>query len=261
MQLHKIPQLYLSADHIETNFAGPWSQQWDHSRELPEGNQLIERLPDLDSISKIAVLVEDDLLRPIRIQLEKKVARRDLGRFLAWKLKRLLPYPVDQSVLRHIPLAEPLTYLMLALPQPWVESIHQAFARHGVQCGFISNLFHSLTSSLLVKGKTSLWFFRDFYLCATLDSKGALLRYRLRKLPLNQQQHLDLDTLLQSDLPPLLDQNDMPLQLICMSHKWDDLMNDTRIGLANLSANTHFEAMSGSHLSRVQYILTTTGAA
>lgn len=135
------------------------------------------------------LLLEDEYLLPQKVTRDGKVETRDLPAWLLWKTRRFLPFPHEQATQRHRPFTR--GWLVLSLPKPWIEALMQACADRGVQLGLIGGIFDWLSQDKGSHGTASLCLFRDFWILAELDDSGALLDYRLRRLPLAASGELD----------------------------------------------------------------------
>ena len=200
------PYLYISTNDCQGSHGAGWHQSLPETEGLPPVPKLMAALsPEVFQTGKIGVLIEDDLLHPLRIEMEEKVSSRELPQFLLWKLKRFLPYPVDQAAMRYLPLREKGSYLTFSLPDSWVRELFEAFRKEKVHCGYMGGLFATLAENHpLLRDRLSICFYRDCYLVTELDAGGAYLDFRLRRLPYDQHGQLEVTTLVESDLAPLL---------------------------------------------------------
>ena len=150
---------------------------------------------------KMAVLLQDDLLHPLRIELEQKPGRRELTQFLGWKAKKFLPWPIDDVALRYLPLAESNTWLTFALLQSWTTTLFDGFKARDIHCGYIGGLCMTLLENTpALRNHETLAFFDDFYLHCRLDQKGHYQHFGIRRLPFDAAGRLDTETLIGSDL-------------------------------------------------------------
>jgi hypothetical protein len=163
---------------------------------LPPPLWLGEQL-DVGAGRQQALLLEDDLLLPQKVPAEGKVESRDLPAWLLWKTRRFLPFPHEQAAQRHRAFAK--GWLVLSLPKPWVETLVQTAADRGIHLGFIGGIFDWLSQETGCRGTTLLCLFRDFWILADLDDSGALLDYRLRRLPRDASGELDSEAMLEVD--------------------------------------------------------------
>jgi hypothetical protein len=202
-----IPRIYLNATHIYGSHESGWQKPLPDSKGIPSAKDVIERLdPGVFAQKKLSLLLEDDLMLPLQVELDKKVSGKELAPYLLWKLKRHIPYPTEQIELRFVPLASQQRYLTFSIPKFWVNELFQGLKDRGVQLGFIGGVFLSLLDQLSsCHDKVLLCIYRDFYLMTQLDKKGRMLWFRTRRLPYNDQDQLDLDTWLNSDLTPVLE--------------------------------------------------------
>jgi len=191
------------------------------TRALPAGEPLPAPLEivralgsDGDPPGKLGILLEDALLHPLRITLEEKAPARDLSRFLAWKLKRFLPFSADTAEIRHLPLPEDGTHLTFSMPGSWLQKLMTECDRAGVHCGYVGGLFTTLLENAPVfRDRAAIALFDDCYLFARLDRQGRYQDFRLRRLP-GSEDRIDLDILVGRDWQPLA-ASDGPPTLLC----------------------------------------------
>ncbi len=200
------PLIYLAPESCQGDHQNGWQQSLERSEGLPGVGQLMARMePAVFERDRAALLLKDDLLHPLRIRLDQKAGNRELPDFLRWKLKRFLPYPIEEVRLRFVPLQEPLTYLTFSLPGPWLDALDGAFKEKGVQCGYIGGLFATLIENQpAFHDSLCLCLYHDFYLLTALDAEGNYLHFQMRRLPYAANERLDTGTLLHSDLEPVL---------------------------------------------------------
>lgn len=199
---------YIDGHRILGDQAGGWQQRLDHNGHgLPPAASVVKALdPSAFAVKQAVLLIEDGLLFPLRIQLEQAVKARERTDFLKWKLKRLLPYPIDQVSVRAVPLAEENAFLTFSLPDPWVQAIYGRLREAGVHLGYIGGMFTALLENRpLFRGGITIAFFREIYLIAELDDKGAYLRFHSRRVPFDGEGAMDVDTVLNVDLMPILE--------------------------------------------------------
>ena len=208
----------------------------------------MEQLPEsVFQSDKAAVLLQDSWLNPLRIHLEEKVSRSELPKFLIWKLKRFLPYAADQAEIRHIDLGDG-HYLTFTLPKPWLQDLYQALADKGVACGYIGGLASTLLENRpYLTGKLSLCLFADTYVLCEQNEQGGYLDFRLRRLPYNETQ-LDVETLVKSDLGPLMQKSERPLTAINFEPR---LAGDFK-NLSNHLSGSNMTELHGPTLARFQ---------
>lgn len=216
MKMTTLPLIYLDTQRLCGSHEGGWQVDLGGEGGLPTAADLLQRLPtSAFSSRQTALLIEDGLLFPLRIQLEQTVKGREVVDFLKWKLKRLLPYPIDQVQIRYVALQEENTYLTFSLPQPWVDTIYDKFSEAGVHLGYVGGLFSSLLENApVLRGGVNIAFFRDMYLIAELDARGQYLRFHSRRVPFDGQGTVDLRTVLNVDLQPLFEQHPGPIRLM-----------------------------------------------
>lgn len=207
--------IYISRHGLEGRHARNWSAPLETSEGLPSLEKLTNAW-DRHAYqgAKLALLIEDDLLFPMRIQLEEAPPRKEISDFLLWKLKRHLPYPVEQVTLRYLPLDAPNTYLTFALPTPWLKELHDHFQANNIHCGYVGGLFATLLENThAAKGTTAIGFFGDFYLLTTRNGRDGFQRFNTRRLPFDGQNQLDMDTLLSHDIDPVCQESDAQSQV------------------------------------------------
>ena len=207
--MKNLPLIYINTHGCEGSHQGGWTQDLEGSGHLPPVAKLVAACdPRAFQSDRAAILLEDGLLHPLRVQLDEKVPARELSQFLLWRLKRFLPYPIDQVELRYLALREPGSYLTFSLPRTWVAELFEAFQQRGVHCGYIGGLFVTLLENRpALKDRMVLCLFRGIYLLAELDEQGGYSRFQTRRLPFRmgpEGEELDIETLIQADLAPLL---------------------------------------------------------
>lgn len=197
--------IYISSNRSEGSHDGGWQTLHAQSEGLPPAADLVAGWnAQAFSTKKVAVVLEDDFLYPMRIALDGAPPRKELHHFLLWKLKRHLPFPVEQVSLRYLPLTAPHTYLTFALPNPWLEALDRAFSDRGVHCGYVGGLFSTLLENATsLRSDTSVGFFGDFYLLTKRGKRGDYEHFSTRRLPYGVDGKLDLDTLIEHDLEPV----------------------------------------------------------
>lgn len=210
-------------------FLGPEGPvaNWAENKGLPAIDRMRKVIQEAPlNHGQAGLLIKDDLLHPLRVDLEEKVPAKERSQYLLWKLKRFLPYPVDQVSLRYLPLAEENNYLTFSLPTAWTQAVHEAFKARGVHCGYMSGLFASLLENLTaMRGQTVIGFFEDCYLAASLDRNGTYQEMRTRRLPLLQDGNLDTQTLINADLA-FLQQRTEPISILCFAPAYDQAVQD-----------------------------------
>jgi len=193
----------------QTTCSGDWDSGWETALsgegQLPQPLEIVHAAGAHEAPSeKLGVLLEDALLFPLRITLEEPAPRAELPRFLAWKLKRYLPFSADAAVIRWVDLPEANTYLTFSLPGGWAEKLVEGFAETGRQCGYIGGAFTTLLENVAgFRGRRAIGLFEDFYVTAALDERGRYTDYRLRRCPISDEHGgLDAETLV-TDWQPL----------------------------------------------------------
>ena len=199
---------------------------------LPRVPILLDRLTPLDS-GKLAVLVKDDLMHPLRIELEERVPVREREAFLLWKLKRFLPYPTEQVALRFLELTEPNQFLTFSLPRTWIRELFDGLAGMGVHCGHIGGLFTTLLEHRPDwRDKRVLGLLEDYYMVAELEGGGRIRDFSGRRLPFDLEGGLDVNTLVNGDLAGRL-QEETPLVVVNLAPGLEQAMP----GLAKMAAD------------------------
>ncbi len=216
--------LYLTPRACLGSHAGGWRVDLDEAG-LPAPNQLLAQLPEVAfSAAQLAVLIADSQMHPLRVTVETKVKKSELSQYLGWKLKRFLPWPIDQVSLRYLPLAEPDTWLTFALPTTWLDALYAGFRERGVACGYIGGAFATLLEQQpRLRNHTNICFFDDTYMVAELDGSGAYRTFKSRRLPFRDLEggQLDIDTLHHQDLAAAIGAEHAPPQLICLAAEHD----------------------------------------
>lgn len=194
---------YLYLDHQQL-IGEQWQQPLSATR-LPAAEALVDLAgKHLEGKDKLTLLLKDDLMHPLRIQLDEKVSPKDLDKYLCWKLKSFLPYDVDQIALRSLPLDHENTWLTFSLPKAWLNALNLRFKERGFHCGYVGGLMSTLLeNSNYFNNKRTLCFFEDFYMLVTLDRKGQWRQCHTRRLPYGKEGRLDVDELVKADLEAL----------------------------------------------------------
>ena len=254
MNKGSVPYLYISAGGIQGGGHGGWSCELNGRDALPAAGEILEAAATQPiEADRLVVLVADDLLHPLRIQLDQKVAKSDLKSFLLWKLKRYLPYPIEQVELRFVPLQEPGNYLTFSLPRPWLARLFEGLEQRGVHAGYVGGLFSFLLENRKgFRNRLCLGLFRDFYLLAELDGRGNYLRFRTRRLPFTAEGTLDRQTWLTSDLEPLLRQQGKPLLMLNFAQELDGDCRHLSADLRRLSPELVLAPLQGATLARFE---------
>lgn len=257
--MNGIPLIYLTTDSCQGDHHNGWQHPLARIDGLPAVSQLMEQMePAVFERNKVALLLKDDLLHPLRIRLDQKADKRELRHFLLWKLKRLLPYPSEEVRLRFLPLEEPLTYLTFSLPGPWLDAVCEAFKRKGVQCGYIGGLFATLLENQTAfRDCLSLCLFRDFYLLTELDGEANFRQFQARRLPFGENGQLDTGTLLHSDLEPILRERADQKRLIAVNFEptLDAAFLELTDRMRSISLPVKAPAQRGTTLARYQNLM------
>jgi len=242
--MNSIPYLYISNSHCQ----GPnWSAELEASAGLPTIPHIMEALdPSIFEFEKLAILFADDLLHPLRIELEEKAAGKELNQYLLWKLKRFLPWPVDQVTMRHLPLEDPKTFMTFSLPKTWLTDLFDAMSAQGVHCGYMGGLFLTLLENKpAFRNQLTVALFNDFYMLSRLNGKGDFLDFRTRRLPFKTSGQLDAATLVQGDLAPMRDENGKIL-LLNFSSNLDQERGDLLQLLEGSGMQPHMPELPGA---------------
>jgi len=198
-------------------------------------------------------LIQDALMHPLRIHLDQTASGNELQQFLLWKLKKYLPYPIEQVVMRHVRLQEEGTYLTLSLPKPWLDGLSGAMEARGGHCGYIGGLFATLLENgAAFRGPLSFCLYGDCYLLAELDEKGNYVDFRTRRLPTAEAggNRLDIDTLIRADLMPVLDQAERPLLAVNLAPERDGEFARLTDALKRLDLELKVASLAGPVLAR-----------
>lgn len=201
-----IPWIYINPQFIYGSHGSGWRKKLPESNGLPSAADVIAALdPAVFEHKKLRLVLEDDLMLPLQVELDKKVSQRELAQYLLWKLKRHIPYPTEQIELRYLSLEQGERYLTFSLPKFWLEPLHQGLKDRGVQLGYVNGAFLTLLDQYAAcNDKLLLCVYRDFYLMTQLDKKGRMLWFRSRRLPYNDADQLDMQTWLHADLEPVV---------------------------------------------------------
>ena len=252
----------LSYFYIDTHRCGTsdWNAPLVAEPGLPGLEVLAECINarELD-VNKVAVLIKDDLLHPLRVQLDRKVAARELDQFLLWKLKRYLPYPIDQVAMRCLPLREPDTYLTFSLPRAWVDGLYELFAARDIHCGYVGGLFVTLLENRPdFKDRLTLGLYDDCYLAARLDARGGYQSWYTRRLPYDAAGSLDTETLIRADLEPLIrKQPDPSPLLLSFAPELDEAFPAIKSALQSMVPGTTVPELRGAAPARFETCMST----
>lgn len=257
--MNDLSWIYISNQASEGSQGQGWRRSHISSDLLPAVSSLRQVWSEQAfSSQKVGVLLEDDMLYPMRITLDQTPPRRERHHFLLWKLKRHLPYPVEQVTLRYLPLQQPNTYLTFSLPTPWLEELDRMFREQGVHCGYVGGLFSTLLEEAKgFRGNTAICFFKDFYLLALQNSRGNYERFNVRRLPFDASNQLDFETLLAQDLAPACAAAGAAsgIQLYNFAPDFDDAFRDIARQLMAQFPSVRMIAAQGSSLKRFQELL------
>lgn len=213
---------------------------------------------------RVGIVLEDDLLFPMRITLDEAPPKKERHQYLLWKLKRHLPYPVEQVSLRYLPLSQANTYLTYSLPTPWLQEMDQLFQSNGVHCGYVGGLFSTLIENATnSRGKASIGIFGDFYLLAQQSGRGDYERFNVRRLPFLSDQRLDVETMVQQDLEPFCEQASAanPVYLYNFEPALDSEFRDIMRRLKTNLQHVHMAPPHGNALKRFKTYLERGGMA
>lgn len=257
--MNDLSWIYISNQATEGTQANGWRRNHTSEERLPAVASLRQSW-DAKAFSgqRVGVLLEDDMLYPMRITLDQTPPRKERHHFLLWKLKRHLPYPIEQVTLRYLPLQQPNTYLTFSLPTPWLEDLDRMFREQGVHCGHVGGLFSTLLEEgKSFRGTTAICFFKDFYLLAQQNSRGGYERFNVRRLPFDAAHRLDFETLLAQDLFPACAANGAGtvIQLYNFDPDFDDVFRDISRQLMAQFPSVRMMAAQGSSLKRFQELL------
>ena len=248
--------IYISRHGLEGRHTQTWSARYEPGEGLPPLNVLSKAWErHAYASTKVAVLIEDDLLFPMRITLDETPPRKEIHHYLLWKLKRHLPYPVEQVTLRYLPLEAPNTYLTFALPTPWLEELHGHFQSHNIQCGYVGGLFATLLENTkAIRGTTAIGFFGDFYVLTKRNGKESYERFSARRLPFDASDALDTETLLQHDLEPVCQTGgpQTPVHLFNFAPELDPAFRQLSNQLKSRYSHVQVAETQGTALERFQ---------
>lgn len=247
--------LYISSHSLQGQ---GWSASLDAGGKLPSVPQIMENLdPAVFETEKLSVFLADDLLHPLRIELDEKVSSRELSQYLLWKLKRFLPMPIDQTAMRHFPLENSNSYMTFSLSSSWLTDFYDAMSAHNTQCGYIGGLFLTLLENRpIFRNKMTLVFFDDFYMLTEQDGKGGYLSFRTRRLPLDARGQLDVPTLANGDLASMMGDNPNIL-VLNFAPDLDPVPSQLVDALNAMGKQTHAPQLNGSNiLDRFQFCMT-----
>ena len=231
---------------------GPdWSIEFDQDGQLPPVSELMERLGDRGfQGAKLSLLLQDDLLHPLRVRLEEPVPAKEREHHLLWKLKRYLPYPIDQVAMRYLPLLETNSFLTFSLPRAWLNGLFDGFRERGGEAGYIGGLFITLLENRPAFSATlSIGIFSDFYLVTERDEHGGYLDFRTRRLPFTDSGELDVETLLHSDLIPMMTRPG-PAVILNFAPGLDAAFGDISSALKSADGSVRIPRLEGSILQR-----------
>ena len=234
----EFPLVYISNTQIQGSHGDGWQRDLAPSEGLPGVETLLQALPEAAfSSPKLGLVIDDSLMYPLRVTLEEKLGTKDREQYLLWKLKRLLPYPIEQVQMRHIPMGQELTYLTYSLPTPWVNALYQGLKSRSVRAGYMGALLGTLLeNSRRYQGGVVLALLREFYLLVEPLAGGSYQGFRTRRLPLDADGALDVNVLADNDLQPLLQPDDSrALHLLPLAPEHDGPI----AGLAEILSTRH----------------------
>lgn len=254
----KYPLLFLSSRDLECEVPSFWNRVSDHGAHLPQPADMVRHLPSgaLEH-GRIGFALEERYLNPIRVAIDKKLQKREIESYLLWKLKKILPYPVDQVTLRYRLLRHSNTFLALTLPKNWVQSLYSVFAEAGVKCGFIGGIFHLITEHPKFRDQAMLCLFHHSYSFCSLERNGELRDYRHRRLPFNDTEDLDVAAMAGSDLANILEQleKDRTLWVLNLSPGLDHASGELAERLHEVHPAITRPPLSGGALERFRSII------
>ncbi|MCB1049965.1 MAG: hypothetical protein H6510_17925 [Acidobacteria bacterium] len=231
------------------NLQPEWEYRWSEPAGLPHPNQVLAALPELPK--QVGFLLDEDLLLPQKVDRDPQVQNRDLAGWLLWKTKKFLPFPADQARQQAVLLGE--NWLTFTLPKPWVQSLCQNLEQKGIHCGLIGGVFDQLSRESHLWNQALILLFQDFWIFAELGSKGEWQQFRLRRLPLEPNGDLDIQTLVQIDGTQAAQSltEGKSTQLLILDRQWDhhadQLAQAFQRGFPTLSAPT----LSGTRAQRL----------
>ncbi len=195
--------IYVSRNSIQSNVPTPWRKDWTQP-ELPEPQKIVDCLDEhqMDS-GKAALLLDESWQRPLRLERESNIAKKDLDAFVRWRLKRYLPYAIEQALVRYVALGVSEQILVTSLPKPWVDGVYEACAKRGTQLGFIGGLSSLFLGLKSYANTCVVAIYADSYVVIEFDRKARFLDYTHRHLPETDQASIDIDTLVDRDLSGL----------------------------------------------------------
>lgn len=252
----KTPVLYIDNEGCQGSHQGGWSLALE-SQLLPQPGELLSQIEGRLQGDKLSLLLADASLHPLRISLEEKVKATELPSFLSWKLKRYLPYPPDQAILRYLSLEDPQTFLTFTLHKPWVDALVAGLKERGIHCGYIGGIFGTLLENQnAMKGKHNLCIFKDIYLCAELDDRGNWKNYRSRRLPFADEQakELDVKTLVEQDLMTAFEDQEKEIVLINFEPRQDACSSKLKDALVQTGYQVVMPSLTGNSLNRFQHL-------
>lgn len=218
-----IPWILISNDHI--TIAGEPEQRVPLPAQesgFPRVGDIIAALPEtIWSHEKLAVGLRDDMLYPLKVDLEEEGSAKERNHFLLWKLKKLLPLPVENAVVRYLPGDRPKRYIAFTLGKTWVDQLCNAFEEKGVQLGYIGPTYASALTA--PRGTESdLLLLKDFYLYQSSNEAHGFT-VRCRRYPLDETDKVDVAGLLKSDFLPLRGEGEGKPRLLAADPSADPL--------------------------------------
>lgn len=240
--------LYLDGSGCQGSYPSFWQTQWPAATELPEVRSVTEALQQAQVTGRAALLLDENWLRPLKLQREPSMSRKNLPEFVRWRLKRYLPYAVDQALVRFIALADSDQLLVMTLPEPWVNRLFEACQSVGLHLGYIGALSTWLMENRQPPSSCSLLLYRETYSWFQVDRKSRAKDYSHRHLPLLSDGSLDVQTMVDRDLSNGLNS---PLRLINLDASHDRKANDLVTAIRNKGGSVTANATSGSLVERV----------
>jgi len=179
----KNPLWVQTESHLYGTHSGGWSHQLESPGTLPQFGELIEKLPaSAWESSKAALFLPEIACFPLKVEMAHKVGLRERENYIKWNLKKRLPFPSEDALIRYLPLGDSSTWLVFSLPGSWVEEAHAFFKQKGIQLGYIGTISGLFLERLKVKSSRILLAYRHFYTFIQREA-GRLTHFSLRRFP------------------------------------------------------------------------------
>lgn len=171
----------------ESRLWGSHAQGWFHDLDSQDS---LPRFSDLESSipktawdeKKAVVLLPEVACFPIKVKIEEKIQEKDRETYLKWNLKKRLPFPSEDAMIRYIPLADGQNWLVFSLPGTWVDETFKFFKSKGVHLGYIGSITGLFLERMSDSNGQALLAFDHYYVY--FEKKGGLLRhFQLRRFP------------------------------------------------------------------------------